>query len=199
MTHNFKEIWEELKKIPDEDFLCLEDRNILFEYLKEPSMVLMEMVNVRGRDVKIEPNLPFSFYFSSQKTVHNQHGIRVKIIWNPNKTNNGDMDGFMELHGSYDYTSGSHKYKPTSKELNLAREFFKKYKTLFSAVWENILDEGALQDYLEEVIGWNELLSSFNLDQYDEDSIELYNFYHCKNLKELEDCIRKYNIFNLNG
>lgn len=168
------------------------DRILFEEYLEDPSAVLMEMANVRGNEVVQYKRLPFSFYFSSKDGVRGAHAIRVKILWNPSKTPS-DADGYMMLHGNYEYVSGSHKYQPTGKELKIAREFFKKYKVLFAAVWENKLSQGALINYFftDDLKG---LLARF-------DSIkekDFYNINHCKNLEELEKVVRENHIFNMN-
>lgn len=187
-------IWKQIQKIDnDDEFIDDSERRVFLEYLNDPSMILMEMANVRGIDTKIENRLPFSFFFTNKRAVHNQHGIRLKILWNPSK-NPKDADGYIELHGNYEYVSGSHKYKPTKDELRILREFVKKYKVLFSAVWEEKLYDGDLQDFFKGRISIKELLSKF-------DDISEKNYYtlnHCNSLEELEQCIRKYKIFNMN-
>lgn len=187
-------IWKQMVEINNEnEFIDDSERRIFLEYLNDPSMVLMEMANVRGIDTKIENRLPFSFYFSTKTAVHKQHGIRLKIIWNPSKAS-ADADGYLELHGEYNYIIGSHKYKPTAKELNILREFAHKYKVLFAAVWEDKLYDGDLQDYFKGRISFKELLSKF--DNVTEK--QYYHLNHSKNLKELEEIVRKYRIFNMN-
>ena len=186
------DIWKTLESIDDE-FLDDSDKRVFEQYLRKPGSVLLEMANVRGNDVKTDYRLPFSFYFSDHLAVHNVHGIRVKILWNPSKAP-ADADGYLELHGDYIYISGSHKYKPTEKDLGIARSFFKKYKVLFAAVWENKLDCNALVDYFRGRIQLRELLTLFE----DIKERDFYNINHCKSLQELEDCVRKYKIFNMN-
>lgn len=187
-------IWKQMAEIDNEDeFIDDSERRVFLEYLNDPSMVLMEMANVRGIDTKIEDRLPFSFFFTNKKAVHKQHGIRLKVMWNPSK-NPEDADGYLELHGDYEYTIGSHKYKPTSKELSILRNFAHKYKVLFSAVWEGKLYDGDLQDYFRGRISFKELLSKF-------DGITEKQYYylnHANNLTELEETVRKYKIFNMN-
>lgn len=176
-----------------DEFLDEADQKIFEWYLTEPSAVLMEMANVRGIDTAIEKHLPFSFYFSSKKAAHGQHGIRLKVIWNPSKAPE-DADGYFELHGDYKYESGSHKYHPSADERKVARTFCRKYKVLFAAVWEGILYDGDLQDYFKGRIKLNELLSKFDI----EDDMNYYYLNHCKSLQELEACVHKYNIYNMN-
>ena len=183
------------KKSPlrDDDFLDEADRKVFEWYLKEPSAVLMEMANVIGNDVVLEKRLPFSFYFSNKKIVHQQHGIRLKVLWNPSKAPD-NADGYVKMHGQYDYIPGSHKYKPTAKEINILRDFCKKYKVLFAAVWECKLDSNYLQKYFDGRLNLIDLLTKFeNITEK-----QFYEINHCKTLVELENCVRKYQIFNMN-
>ena len=177
-----------------DEFLDKADQEVFEWYMRDPSAILMEMANVVGNYVKTESfRLPFSFHFCDKNAVHQQHGIRVKVIWNPSKAPSS-ADGYFELHGDYDYISGSHKYRPSADELKLARKFFKKYKVLFAAAWEEVLDAKPIQDYFEGKIKLNELLSKFDI----EDDMQYYYLNHCKSLEELEVCVRKYNIYNMN-
>lgn len=154
---------------------------------------LFEMSNVRGKLVKIE-DLDFSFYFSSKKNVNSQHGIRVKICWNREKISKDLLDGFMELHGDYEYTPTKNPNKKADEvDISTARYFFKRYKVLFAAVWEGILDENLMSDYLRGNISFRDLLKEFELPQN-----KLNLILNCSDRKELESIVRKYNIFNMN-
>ena len=187
-------IWKRMQETDNEDeFIDDSERRVFLEYLNDSSTVLMEMANVRGIDTVIEKRLPFSFFFTNKKSVHHQHGIRLKILWNPSK-NPEEADGYIELHGDYNYIVGSHKYKPTAKELKILREFAHKYKVLFAAVWEGKLYDGDLQDYFKGRINLKELLSKFD----DISEMQYYYLNHANNLTELEEIVRKYKIFNLN-
>ena len=190
----YKDYFEKLNNMKDDLYFIDESDRCLFEeYLVNPSIILMEMANVRGMDVSVQNMLPFSFYFSSKVAVHNQHGIRVKIVWNPSKTYT-DADGYMELHGNYNYVSGSHKYIPTRSQIREAENFFKKYKVLFSAVWEGILYEGDLIKFLHGDINLVSLISKFDVDNED----MYYKINHCKSIEDLERCVRENKIFNMN-
>ena len=185
-------------KIPpplrDEDFLDSADRKLFEMYLKDPTIVLMEMANMAGNDVVLEKRLPFSFYFSTKGAVHQQHGIRLKVLWNPSKTPES-ADGYIEMHGDYKYVAGSHKYKPTGKELNILKGFCQKYKILIAAEWEEKLAPNYLQKYFDGRLQFNELLTNFeNIKEK-----QFYDINHCKNLSELEECVRKNKIFNMNN
>lgn len=188
-------IWKQLNNLREiGSFVDEEDFEDFKEYLYSPSKILMEMANAVGNNVKREKNLPFSFFFSSKKAVRGAHGIRVKILWNPSKAP-ADADGFLELHGDYEYIPGSHKYEPNAKELSIARKFFKKYKVLFSAVWEDVLyDPSQLVMYFYGKISWKELMKQFDTGNSD------WNFYiqTTDNIKELEQLVREENMFNMN-
>ena len=188
-------IWKQLNNLREiGSFVDEEDFEDFKEYLYSPSKILMEMANAVGNNVRIEKNLPFSFFFSSKKAVRGTHGIRVKILWNPAKAP-ADADGFLELHGDYEYIPGSHKYEPNAKELSIARKFFKKHKVLFSAVWEDVIyDPSQLVMYFYGKISWKELMKQFDTGNSD------WNFYiqTTDNVKELEQLVREENIFNMN-
>lgn len=170
-----------------------EERDILKWYIQEPSAILFEMANVLGNSVSIEHRLPFSFFFSSKGTVHGTHAIRIKVCWNPSKYYSS-ADGYIELHGEYKYVVSSHKYKPTSKELSILRDFVRKYKVLFAAVWEEKLDPNALQNYFAGQIKLKELISKFQ----DVTEKQYYELNHATNLQELEEVVRKTKAFNMN-
>ena len=186
-----------MKDVLDDNFnwrwLCDEDKNLFEEYVREPSKLLFEMANLRGEDVEVEDGLPFSMYISSKDVVHGVHGIRVEIVWNPAKMRS-DADGFMELHGDYKYVAGKYKKKPTADEEKCAREFFKKYKVLFAAVWENKLVDSAVTSYMMGDRSWTKLLGNFKDITEDEQC----KINHCKTIEELEKCVRDNNIFNMN-
>lgn len=188
-------VWKQLNNLQESgSFINEEDFEDFKEYLYSPSKILMEMANAIGNNVRREKNLPFSFFFSSKKAVRGTHGIRVKILWNPSKAP-ADADGFLELHGDYAYIPGSHKYEPNAKELSIARKFFKKYKVLFSAVWEDVLyDPSQLVMYFYGKISWKELMKQFDTGNSD------WNFYiqTTDNIKELEQLVREENMFNMN-
>lgn len=177
----------------NDNFIDEAEQLLFEEYLGDPSALLLEMASVLGNEVRAECRLPFSFYFSDKNAVHQQHGIRAKIIWNPSKSSS-NADGYMELHGDYRYISGSHKYQPTSKELRAAREFFQKYKVLFAAVWEEKLNPMHLVRYFAGDLSLRDLLAKFEEVR----EKQYYDINHCKTLGELENCVRKNKIFNIN-
>lgn len=196
-------IWKEMNKIDGnwnlgdhiDSFIDEEDMKDFEDYLHDPSRVLMEMANALGNNIKKEKRLPFSFYFSPKKVVRGAHGIRVKILWNPSKMG-PDSDGYMELHGNYDYISNPKRYKPSQDEINLARDFFKRYKVLFAAVWEDVIqDPSQVTMYLYDKISWKELMEQFDTGNSN------WNFYiqTTDNIKELEQLVKEENMFNMNN
>ena len=151
------------------------------EILLTETYDLLEMANVLGKYV-VTDKIPFSFYFSDK--IGMQHGIRVKIKWNRDKFTKPE-DGYMELHGDYVFVSrGSHI---PQKDINFARQFFKKYKVLFAAVWECELDPAEVQEFLAGRLKIEDILVLLNIS---DSSI--------KTLADLEVYVRKNNLFNMN-
>lgn len=178
---NFHGLWEELNKL---------DTNSNYIAKEKDMQVLGEMANVRGRSCKID-DIDFSFYFSKKNS---NHGIRLKILWNREKTLRDD-DGYIELHGDYKYySSPKAQHRPKQWEIKGLQYFCRKYKVLFAAVWEMKLAEDDLADYFKEIITFKELVALF-------DNISEMNYFrvnHCNNLRELEQCVRQNKIFNMN-
>lgn len=72
------------------------------------------------------------------------------------------------------------------------KEFFKKYKVLFAAVWNKEIFEDVIVAYFSGNIDFQELIQEF--DFYDEYEKEMKDI---KNVAELEDFVRDNNIFNM--
>ena len=148
---------------------------------------LTEMADVLGRKVRVE-KINFSFYFSQ---AQGQHTIRAKICWNREKLYH-QFDGIIQLFGEYKYISSSNPTKkPSQKDINQAREFFKKYKVLFAACWDDKLQPADVVDYLEGHIDFRELLKNFyGINNY-------HKLLDSNDVTELYNIVKKYNIFNL--
>lgn len=189
---NFSKLWEQLNIVEQEEYGCKDNYEDLQQYAKQEDSLLFEMANLRGNDIKLHKRIPFSLFISNKEVVHNAHAIRVKVLWNPARMT-ATPDGQLELHGNYDYTVYSHKYKPTNKELEVLRNFCQKYKVIFAGIWECKLDPNDFIDYLENGKSLKELLTCFDL--YGKD---YYNVNHCNSVEELEQCVRQYSIFNMN-
>ena len=153
--------------------------------------LLMEMANLRGKDVKIE-DINFSIYFSPKQT--DQHSIRIKVLWNRERMNSGNFDGVLYLHGDYEYKQNPNAdNKPDMYDIFELRYFAKRYKVLFAAVWENKLDPNDVEDYFKGRLSFEELLTLFlDLDSDDYDKIQ-----QARNIKELEQIVSGNNIFNM--
>lgn len=188
---DFSKLWEELNNLEQEEFGYKDNYEEFQWYINHDDSILFEMANLRGNDVKLHDRLPFSLFISNKDVVHESHAIRVKVLWNPEKMT-ATPDGQLELHGDYNYTVYSHKYKPTSKELRSLINFCKKYKVLFSAIWECKLDPNDFIYYLQNRESLAELLSTFNLKGKD-----YYNVNHCSSIEELERCVRENKIFSM--
>lgn len=165
----------------------------LFENLQlmnENEKPLMEMANLVGKTVKTD-KINFSFYFSDKYGVN--HGIRVKIVWNENRMQSDDA-GYLELHGDYKYIVSNGSKKIPEREIEKSRQFFKKYKVLFSAVWECEIDPNVLVDYLRSKCSFKDVLLGFD-DLSEEHTTEILK---AKDINDLERIVRKFNIFNMN-
>ena len=145
------------------------------------------MSNLRGKDIKIE-NVSFSFYFSSRES---SHAIRVKPMFNPNRVSKSAF-GTLELHGDWKYTPGPNDKNVSKHQISEMKNFFKKYKVLFAAVWNDVLQENPVINYFQKVISFHELISEF--DFYDEYADDLDSI---KDIQELEQYVRQHNIFNM--
>ena len=82
---DFHRLWEDLNQIEKEEFGDKINYKDFQSYMNNEDGVLFEMANLRGNDIKLHHRIPFSLYISSKKAVHGAHGIRVKVLWNPNK------------------------------------------------------------------------------------------------------------------
>ena len=146
---------------------------------------LMEMANLRGRDIKIE-DVNFSIYFSPKWY---RHGIKLKVLWNRENMKGSIVDGILELHGNYKYTKSQNAINYcTPKDVDNLITFAKKYKVIFAGVWENALDQNDVQDYFKNNITLRDLLDTM------EDKIPL----NITNLSEFEKYVRENQLFNMN-
>lgn len=72
------------------------------------------------------------------------------------------------------------------------KAFFKKYKVLFASVWNKEIFEDVIVAYFSGNIDFKELLQEF--DFYDDYTAEMNKI---QNVAELENFVRKNNIFNM--
>lgn len=159
----------------------------VYNYSEEENDIFC-MSSLRGSKVVVPHKLPFSFFFSERES---SHAIRVKPVFNPDKISKSSF-GTLELHGDWKYTPGPDDKNVSQKQIQEMKNFFKKYKVLFAAVWESKLYDGDVQDYFRGLISFDELLTEFDFyENYKEDMDNI------DNIEQLEEFVRKYNIFNM--
>lgn len=183
------EIWEELNRISEIESA----KNGSINYMEENIITedfLAEMPDVTGKYVQIE-DIDFSFYLSVKNS---SHGIRVKVCWNRERLIPSEC-GYIELHGNYNYyQSRQMKYQPKSYEIYTLRYFVKKYKVLFSAVWEGKLEADDVSEYFKGRLSFEKFMRCFYAIPTQIKNV----FINCRNLKELEYAVRKNRAFCMN-
>lgn len=148
------------------------------------------MSNVRGNKIKVEKNIPFSFYFSGQQ---GEHSIRVKPMFNPQKLRD-NLTGVLELYGDWKYTPGPEDKSVSNKEIDQMKQFFRKYLVLFAATWDRQIDDGDVYDYIVGDITLSELIKCFDFyDDYADGLDEITT------IEELEQYCRDHDLVNLYG
>lgn len=158
------------------------------EYETEEENDIFCMSNVRGCKVAVPHKLPFSFYFSTRES---SHAIRVKPVFNPNKMSRSSF-GTLELHGDWKYTPGPDDKNVSQKQIREMKQFFRDYKVLFAAVWEEELPEDEVEAFFRGTVSFAELLSEFYF--YEDYKKEMNKI---KTIEELEDFVREYRLFNM--
>lgn len=146
------------------------------------------MSNLRGSKIVVPHKLPFSFYFSARES---SHAIRVKPVFNPNRMSRNNF-GTLELHGNWEYTPSPDDADVSNKQIKEMKEFFRTYKVLFAAVWEEELPEDSVQSYFQGHISWSELLSELYF--YNKYEIELNGI---NTIEKLEEFVRENKLFNM--
>lgn len=151
---------------------------------------VMCMSNVRGNKVRVQKNLPFSFYFSAQQ---GQHSIRVKPMFNPSKLRD-DLVGTLKLCDDWEYVPGPDDAHVSQSDIDKMKKFFRRYLVLFAATWDRQLADGDVYDYLVGDITLPELIETF--DFYNEYADELDEI---SSVSELEEFCRERDLVNLYG
>ena len=148
------------------------------------------MSNVRGNKVRVQKNLPFSFYFSAQQ---GSHSIRVKPVFNPEKLSDSAV-GTLKLCDDWKYIPGPDDKDVSSSDIAKMKKFFRKFLVLFAATWDRQIDDGTVYDYLVGDITLPELIEQF--DFYEDHKADLDDITF---VAELEDYCRSNNLVNLYG
>lgn len=148
---------------------------------------LLEMSVILGEGVKIE-KINFSFFFSPKI---DQQTIWVRIVWNKEKTIKQHF-GFMELSGNYEYIRAKDSNKHIAEsDITAARNFFKKYKVIFAAVWEYQLEQTTAEDFFKGKITLKDLIRKLEI------KIEKEDIEKISNLADFEKYVRDKNLFNM--
>lgn len=158
--------------------------------IKADTEDIFAMSNVLGKFIKVEKNVPFSFYYSPRNS---SHGPRVKPLLNPNKMWI-DKAGTLALCDDWNFTPGqSDKHVPSS-DVKVMKGFFRKYLVLFLLVWDKKIPDPDLQYYMEGRMSLSELIEDAIF--YDDYKTELDK---TTSVAELETFCRKNDLVNFYG
>lgn len=158
--------------------------------IKATSEDIFGMSNVRGKFIKVEQDIPFSFYYSPK---NGNHGPRVKVRFNPNKINL-DSVGTLKLCDDWEFISGPDDNHVSNSDIKTMKEFFRKYLILFLLVWDKHVDDPELEDYFRGDISLADFIRS--IDFYTTYSNELEEI---NNVTTLEEFCRDTNLVNMYG
>lgn len=147
------------------------------------------MSTVLGKNVKVPSSLPFSFYFSCD--TNSGHDIRVKPIFNPEKMR-VSKSGTLKLCDDWEYIPGSDDKNVSNKDIQDMKNFFRNNLVLFCAVWDDLLADSTLEEYLEGELGLDDIIK--DLDFYSEWSENLNKI---SSITELEQFCKENHLVNL--
>lgn len=151
---------------------------------------IFAMSNVRGKHIKVEKNVPFSFYYSP---MNSSHGPRVKPVLNPEKMNLDDA-GTLKLCDDWEFVPGAKDTRPSRKLVKEMKDFFHKYLVLFLLVWDKKVDDPMLEDYFRGDISLKEFIQDIVFyDEYKEVLDEI------DSVEKLEEACRRNNLVNFYG
>ena len=145
------------------------------------------MSNVRGRYIKVENDIPFSFYYSPRNS---SHGPRVKVIFNPDRMKQ-NLAGNLMLCDDWSFTPGRNDTHVSSKQISEMKDFFRKYLILFLLVWDGHSDEPDPEDYFRKDMDLHELIT--RIDFYDDHAEDLDKV---ESIEELEQFCRENSLVN---
>lgn len=151
---------------------------------------IFAMSNVRGRHIKVEEGIPFSFYYSPKNS---SHGPRVKPLFNPSTINMDDA-GTLKLCDDWEFIPGINDKHHSSADVNNMKAFFRKYLVLFLIVWDKLIDDPELEDYLRGDSTLHEFIC--NLRFYSDYKDELDKIH---SVSELEEFCRQNDLVNFYG
>lgn len=97
----------------------------------------------------------------------------------------------MNLWGNYEYVRYKRGQDASEEDMSKARDFFMKYKVLFAAVWEGMLKPDYVQDYLRNLVTFDELKDSF-------DNLPEKIFDDAKTIADIVKRVRENKLFDMN-
>ena len=148
------------------------------------------MSNVRGKHIKVDDNVPFSFYYSPKNSIHVP---RVKPVLNPDRINL-QKSGTLKLCDDWEFVPGPDDKHVSKSLVENMKQFFRKYLILFLLVWDNHVDDPLLEDYFRGDISFEEFVS--NIDFYEGRKDELNQIH---SVDSLENYCRSNNLVNFYG
>lgn len=151
---------------------------------------IFAMSNVLGKFIKVENNVPFSFYYSPRNS---SHGPRVKPVLNAEKMRISEA-GTLALCGDWSFIPGSNDKKASLSAIEDMKQFFKKYLVLFLLVWEGLADDPALGYYLEGRLELSDFIESLDFYEAYKDDLDTI-----ADVQELEKFCRSHNLVNFYG
>lgn len=151
---------------------------------------IFAMSNVRGRHIKVEKEVPFSFYYSPRNS---SHGPRVKPLFNPN-TISMDAAGTLKLCDDWEFIPGTYDKKHSSSDVRGMKAFFRKYLVLFLLVWDKLIDDPELEDYFRGDTTLHDFITCLKF--YEDYKEELDKI---KDVQKLEEFCRDNDLVNFYG
>lgn len=148
------------------------------------------MSSVIGRFIKVEKDVPFSFYYFPKNS---NYGPKVKLVLNPDRMKLGET-GVLRLCGDWEFTPGPDDKHHSDADVARMRDFFRKYLVLFLLVWDTQVPDPELEDYFRGDITLQEFIQ--DIDFYPEYSSELNKI---NSVSELEEFCRVNDVVNFYG
>jgi len=150
---------------------------------------IFEMANLRGKIIKVD-NINFSFFFSSKSAV--KHSIKAKIDFDPTVLRH-DLTSNLRLCNDWKFTKNKKVKKISQSQINEAVSFFKKYASIFTAAWIEIIPMDALDRYLQGIITLEDVVNEMKID----DKMKQKFIFKNNDIETFEEFIVENNIFKI--
>jgi len=152
-------------------------------------IVLLEMSNMRGIQVKIE-SINFSFFFSNKDAV--KHSMRAKICFDKQKLK-ASTSSNLKLCDDWEFEKNTDAGNISQSQINDVISFFKKYASIFTAAWESIIEMDVLEDYLKGRIMLQTVVAEMEID----DNLKQKFIFKNNDIETFEEFIINNNIFKI--